>query len=252
MRRFAFCLALAAAAPWAAAADDMGSSLSIGIEQTTGDYGQAADTTITYVPITAKLGNRPWQFGVTVPWIRVEGPGNVVRDVGRYRGAGGGTRTESGLGDVIAFATRALGTMPDGTAFDFTGKLKFGTASAGSGLGTGENDVHLQLDAYRSAGEFTPFGTVGYKILGDPTGIELRNVFYISLGAARRLDAERSAGLMWYGQQKTTDDGDAQSEVTAFYTRRFGGMWKAQFYGLVGMSDGSPDYGAGALIIRAF
>ena len=57
---------------------------------------------------------------------------------------------------------------------------------------------------------------------------------------------------MWYGQQKTTDGGDAQSEVTAFYTRRFGGMWKAQFYGLVGMSEGSPDYGAGALIIRAF
>jgi hypothetical protein len=186
-----------------------------------------------------------------VPWIRVEGPGNVVRDVGRYR-SGGGTRTASGMGDVIAFATRALGTMPDGTAVDFTGKLKLGTASAGSGLGTGENDVHLQLDAYRSAGEFTPFGTVGYKILGDPSGIDLRNVFYVSLGAARRLDAERSAGLMWYGQQKTTDGGDAQSEVTAFYTRRFGGVWKAQFYGLVGMSDGSPDYGAGALIIRAF
>jgi len=250
MRRVTLLLALAAA-PWAAAADDMGSSVSIGIERTTGDYGQGADTTITYVPVTAKVGGKPWQFGVTVPWIRVEGPGNVVRDVGRFR-SGGGSRTESGLGDVIAFATRALGTMADGTALDLTGKLKFGTASAGRGLGTGESDVHVQLDAYRTAGEFTPFATLGYKILGDPSGIDLRNVFFVSLGAARRLDAERSAGLMWHGQQKTTDGGDAQSELTAFYTRRFGGIWKAQFYGLVGLSDGSPDYGAGAFVIRAF
>jgi hypothetical protein len=249
LRKTALSLALALAA-CAAAADEMGSSLSIGIERTTGDYGQAADTTITAIPVTLKVGGRPWQFGLTVPWIRVEGPGNVVRDIGRFRGAGA-SRTESGLGDVIAFATRALGTA-GGTAFDFTGKFKFGTASVGRGLGTGENDAHLQLDAYRSEGEFTPFATAGYKILGDPTGIELRNVFYASLGAARRLDAERSAGLMWNGQQKTTAGGDAQSELTAFYARRFGGQWKAQFYGLVGLSDGSPDYGAGALVIRAF
>jgi len=45
MRRVTLLLALAAA-PWAAAADDMGSSVSIGIERTTGDYGQGADTTI--------------------------------------------------------------------------------------------------------------------------------------------------------------------------------------------------------------
>lgn len=249
MRRLALLLA---ALPLAAlAAEDSGSSLSVGIERTTGDYGQGADTTITYVPVTAKLGGRPWQFGLTVPWIRVEGPGNVTRDTGRFRG-GGGTRTESGLGDVIAFATRALGMTADGTAFDLTGKFKFGTASAGKGLGTGENDFHAQLDAYRSTGEFTPFATLGYKILGDPAGIDLDNVFYASIGAARRLDEARSAGLMWTGQQKAAAGGAAQSEVTAFYSRRFGGVWKAQFYGLVGLADGSPDFGAGAFLIRAY
>ena len=251
MRRTAFCLALCAAAFSAAAADEKGSSLSIGIERSTGDYGQAADTTITSVPVTAMVGGRPWQFGLTVPWIRVEGPGNVARDIGRFR-AGGASRTESGLGDVIAFATRALGTTADGTAFDLTGKFKFGTASAGSGLGTGENDVHLQLDAYRAAGEFAPFATAGYKVLGDPAGIDLRNVFFVSLGAARRLDEQRSAGLMWFGQQKAVDGGAAQSEVSAFYTRRFGGQWRARFYGLVGLADGSPDFGAGAFLIRAY
>jgi hypothetical protein len=249
MRRLALILL---ALPFAAhAADEMGTSLSVGIERTTGDYGQPSDTTITYIPVTAKLGGQPWQFALTVPWIRVEGPGNVVRGVGAIRGAGG-RRTESGLGDVIASATRYLGQTAGGTAFDLTGKVKLGTASASRGLGTGEHDFHAQFDAYTRAGEFTPFATAGYKILGDPPGIELRNVFYASLGASRRLDEARSAGLMWSGQQKTTAGGDAQSEITAFYTRRFSGAWKAQFYGLVGLADGSPDYGAGAFLIRAY
>lgn len=254
MRRIALAVALplcVAVLP-AAAQDDKGSSLSVGIERTTGDYGQPADTTITYVPVTYKLGGRPWQFGVTVPWIEVQGPGNVTRDIGRFRGGSAASRTESGLGDVIAFATRSLLLTADGTALDLTGKFKLGTASRGDGLGTGENDVHLQLDAYRSAGEFTPFATLGYKILGDPPGVELKDVFYAEIGAARRLDERRSAGLMWHGQQKTTDGGAAQSELTAFYTRRFGEGWKAQFYGLLGLADGSPDYGGGAFLIRAF
>jgi len=117
---------------------------------------------------------------------------------------------------------------------------------------TGENDFHVQLDAYAVAGEFTPFATLGYKFLGDPPGIALRDVLYAELGAARRLDEQRSAGLMWHGQERTTAGGSPQSEVTAFYTRRFGQGWKAQFYGLLGLADGSPDYGGGAFLIRAF
>jgi len=253
MRTFALYLALlscAAAVP-AAAQDDKGSSLSVGIDYTTGDYGQPSDTTITYVPVTYKLGGRPWQFGVTVPWIKVEGPGNVTRDTGRIGGAGA-TRTESGIGDVLLFATRSLAVTQGGLALDLTGRVKLGTASRSDGLGTGENDFHVQLDAYAVAGEFTPFATLGYKFLGDPPGIALRDVLYAELGAARRLDEQRSAGLMWHGQERTTAGGSPQSEVTAFYTRRFGQGWKAQFYGLLGLADGSPDYGGGAFLIRAF
>lgn len=240
---------LAAAAP-AGAFEEREDRLSVGIDHTTGDYGQARATTITYVPVTYRIGGRPWLFGVTVPWIRVEGPANVTRETGAIGGAGA-SRTESGLGDVIAAATRSL-MLTERGGLDFTGKVKFGTASRSKGLGTGESDIHLQLDAYGGAGEFTPFATLGYKILGDPPGVALRNVFYADLGATRRLDAQRSAGLMWHGQERTIAGGDPQSELTLFYTRRFGGGWKAQFYGLLGLADGSPDYGGGAFLMRTF
>jgi hypothetical protein len=57
---------------------------------------------------------------------------------------------------------------------------------------------------------------------------------------------------MWHGQQKTTAGGAAQSELTAFYTHRMTAQWKVQFYGLLGLADGSPDFGAGAFLTRGF
>jgi hypothetical protein len=250
VRTRALLLALAVALP-AVAADERENRLSVGIDRTTGDYGQARDTTITYVPVTYRIGGQPWLFGVTVPWIKVQGPANVTRETGAIGGSGG-TRTASGIGDVVASATRSLLVTAGGAALDVTGKVKFGTASRSKGLGTGKHDAHFQLDAYGGEGELTPFATAGYKMLGDPPGIDLRNVYFLNAGATRRLDGERSAGLMWHGQQRTTAGGDPQSELTLFYTRRFGVGWRAQFYGLLGLADGSPDYGGGAFAIRNF
>lgn len=254
----AACAALAAHAAAAtelpgpgATAEGEGTSLSFGIERTTGDYGQARDTTITTVPVTFRLGSRPWQFGVTVPWIQVEGPGNVTRDLGRFRPAGA-SRTESGVGDVVAFATRNLSSGTGGSGLDATAAIKFGTASASKGLGTGEEDFSLQLDAYGGGGGLVPFATLGHRWVGDPPGVSLRNVLFARLGAARWLDADRSAGLMWSGQERVIAGGEPQSELTVFYTRRFGGGWKAHFYGLLGLEDGSPDYGAGAFVVLLF
>jgi hypothetical protein len=57
---------------------------------------------------------------------------------------------------------------------------------------------------------------------------------------------------MWYGQQRTTARGSAQSEITGFYSRRLDTDWRGQAYGLLGLSDGSPDYGIGLTVSRIF
>ena len=124
-----------------------------------------------------------WQLGVTAPWISIDGPGTVTRDLGRF-GGGGASRSESGIGDIIVSATHALAASADGSAgLDFTGKVKLGTASRSKGLGTGEEDLHVELQAYGKTGDITPFATLGYKIHGDPPGINLRDVLYLEAGA---------------------------------------------------------------------
>src|SRR3954471_11221414 len=79
-------------------------TLGTGLDYTTGKYGASEKTEILYVPFYARYETGPWIFRLTVPYIRITGPGNVIgggedrvtvpgRDVGR--------RTESGLGDIV-------------------------------------------------------------------------------------------------------------------------------------------------------
>lgn len=243
----------ATAAPAAQPLDDGHFSLTTGFDYSSGSYGESSDTTTTYIPVTGKYETGDWIFGLTIPYIEVEGSGNVVRDVGRFKArTGTRTRTESGLGDVVASATYNVFNSTDGRALDLTGKLKLGTADENKGLGTGENDLYVQADAYRAIDRFTPFGTIGYKWLGDPSGVNLRNVFFASFGSSYKIDDARSVGLMWFGQQKTSSAGATQSEITAFLVQRLSAAWKGQLYGVLGLADGSPDYGIGAMVTRSF
>lgn len=247
-------VAAAIAMPIAQAADDGKWSLAAGFDYSTGSYGQSQDTTITYIPVTGKYETGPWTFGLTLPWIEVEGPGDVVRGIGRLgrTTTSTGTRTESGMGDLIAAATYNLLTSADRSALDVTTKYKFGTADRNKGLGTGEDDVYVQLDAYRSIERFTPFATIGYKFLGSPPGAPLNNVLFAIVGSSYKLDDIRSAGLMWYVEQKASDNGAPVSELTAFYTQKLAPQWKGQLFGVIGFADGSPDFGIGAMVTRSF
>ncbi len=235
------------------AADTSKLTASVGIDRTQGNYGGETDTTITSIPFMLRYQTGPWLLGLTTEWLSVKGDAFVNRDIGRFGESGTDTtRTESGLGDIVASVTHELGMTANGTAIDLTGKIKLGTADETKGLGTGENDLRIEVDVYRSVAQFVPFGTLGYKFLGDPPGLNLRNVFYAAVGSTMKIDDVRSVGLMWYGQQKTTANGARQSDITAFYIRNFTPEWKAQFYGLLGLADGSPDIGAGAIVTHTF
>jgi hypothetical protein len=253
--RGVICLLLAACPLGAQAAgpDEGQFSFTTGFDYSVGSYGQSRDTTITYIPVTGKYEIDRWTFGLTIPYIEIEGLGNVTRDIGRFKSTTStATRTESGIGDIVGSATYNLFSSRDGRALDLTGKLKLGTADENKGLGTGENDLYVQVDAYQTVDHLTPFATLGYKFLGSPPGANLHNVFYASFGGSYKLTPEQSVGLMWFGQQKASDAGAVQSEITAFFNQRLSREWKAQLYGLLGLADGSPDFGVGAMVTRSF
>lgn len=237
------------------AAAEPGFSLTTGLDYSTGKYGDTASTDILYIPFTGKYEVDKYTFKLTVPYLRITGPGNVIKDVGPIGGSTSTTTrtTESGLGDVVAAGSyNVYDGGGNGTLVDVTAKIKFGTADDAKGLGTGKNDYALQADLFKTLGTNTVFGTVGYKVMGSPPGITLNNVFYGSLGVSHKYSQETSAGLILDLREKAFATGYAQQELTAYISHKLGKTWKAQAYAVKGFSNGSPDWGAGAMITAAF
>lgn len=228
-------------------------SLTSGVDYSTGKYGQSEATDITYIPLIAKYDTGSTTLKLTVPWVKITGPGDVV---------GGNTpivigssnrpiTTQSGLGDIVFSATQTIAQFGKSNPLllELTGKVKFATASSSKGLGTGENDYIVTLDAYKSISTaVTIFGDVGYKILGDPSGINLNNVWYGSAGFAYKLSPATSAGMMVDIRQATMNTSQPLRELTVFLTHKFNANYKLQTYLTSGNTDASTDLAGGLML----
>ena len=252
------CATLLSVPRQACAATDGETSIILGAEYTSGDYGTSSKTKIWYFPVTLRYETDANAASVTVSYLSVEGRGDVV-----VSGGGGGmgmgaqtakrtttrtgTRTDSGFGDVILTGTHKL----SGTAssrIDLTGKIKLGTADETDNLGTGENDYAVQLDFENVADSNTVYGSAGYKFLGDPPGTDYKNVFYGSIGFSHKLDAARAAGLVYDAQQSALSGGSGLSELTLFLSNKLDKKTRLTGYILKGFSNGSPDWGLGVTL----
>lgn len=256
-------LALGLSTSVAHAAD--GPSLGIGIDYSSGKYGTNTTTDILSVPVTARYGLGSWTFKASLPWLRVSGDPNVLPGVGTVvntnplgRGRIGGTvtgpqaqsTTASGIGDLRLAATYSVNT---GSALgvDLTANAKVATADEDKGLGTGASDFGVALDLYRDFAGTTAFGGLSYTMLGESDFIDVDGVAGANLGVSRKVGAG-SLGASYEWRQAAASGFEDRSEVTAFYSVPAGAAGKLQVYALAGLSDGSPDFGAGVGYTVAF
>jgi hypothetical protein len=185
---------LAVLATLPAAVHAEGWTVSTGIEYSSGKYGDTLKTEMYNVPVTGKYETGLWAFRLSLPLVRVTGPGNVVRvgdDVVTLPGGSTERHTETGLGDLVGSAFyNLLDERTSEFGLDIGAKVKLGTADEDKGLGTGENDHSIQADVFKPIGAITAFGSLGYRFYGDPPGIDLRSVFYGSFGGTYPLSDE--------------------------------------------------------------
>jgi len=231
--------------------------LTAGVDYSSGDYGQTDDTQMLYLPFTLKYESLPWGLQLTVPWLSIAGSGTVVGGIdggiviGGHGAIGGhGKRqrqtTESGLGDVVAGVSFALDTLWGfGPLVDLTAKTKFATADETRGLGTGENDYSLQVDIANSYGRFTPFGTLGYKFMGDPPDFDLNDVLFASAGVDYWFHPALSGGVSFDFRESSSLASTDAEELLTYLNWKFTDRWSVNGYGVLGLSDGSPDSAIG-------
>jgi len=249
-------------------------SVGTGANYSSGKYGTSTTTDIWSVPFTAEYQGDRWTFKLIAPYVSIRGAGNVIPGTGpvnnsnpRARGLGqllgGGTNpppatptastSASGLGDVVASAGyRLMSSKDQSFALDLTGRVKFGTADANKGLGTGQNDYGLSLDTYKVLGAWTPFGGVGWTNYNSSPYIKLSNGFNANAGVDYRVGSYDSVGAFYNFRQRIASGGAVQSDFTAYWNHRFGKQLRLQSYALAGTTNGSPDWGVGSSINYSF
>lgn len=222
-------------------------SLETGMDYSTGKYGGTQSTDILYVPFTGKYQGSEWTLKLTVPYLRITGPSNVLHGIGATGATTSTTTTtRSGMGDVIMSASHSVyRNLSAGFMANLTGKVKLGTASSDQGLGTGKTDYSLQADLYQVTGKLTTFGTLGYRVYGKPSGYTLNNVFYGDLGSSYKFNQETNGGAMMILSQKVSSTGSPHAEALLFLGHKIQKNWNAQGYVLKGFTNSVPDWGAG-------
>jgi hypothetical protein len=187
-------LILLGAAP-ALAQDGPRWSLSSSVNYSEGDYGTGKNTSIVYVPFTLGVTpiDRLW-LRLTVPYIHqstqnvvITGGGVAARNGSRGRLARpASSSSESGVGDVLLKGSYVLvqeaDLIPEVAPYV---KIKVPTADDERGLGTGEFDETVGVDlSKRLIDKLVGYLAVSYTFIGDPPGVDLRDTFGWSLGAA--------------------------------------------------------------------
>lgn len=228
-----------------------------GLDYSVGDYGDTEDTKILYIPAMLRYTDFPWTLKLTVPYLQIDGPGDVVGgiDGGVVVGDTTSVDTEknSGLGDVVASVVYSIDPWTDAApVIDLTGKAKLPTADEDKNLGTGEADYTLQVDLSKSFGAWMPFVTLGYQFMGSSDTLELDNRPYASVGSDYRVAKGTSLGAAYDWKQAATDTSDDSSEGSLYVNQKFDAGWSASLYTVAGFSDGSPAWGVGAQVGKSF
>jgi opacity protein-like surface antigen len=230
----------------------VGVTLTTGADYSVGRYGGTADTKILVVPFSLRAKTGPFRFSATIPYLRIDGPGNIVGggDTGPIvidPNAPSPRQVRQGVGDLslgVAYSlpSAALG----GFDVDLGARVKLPTSSRSRGLGTGKTDFAVSADISRSIGNVSPFVTVGYRIPGKPAGLNLRNSFTGSVGTT--VTAGKAVAILSYDYAGRTSAQsiDSHSLFGALSGPVAGGLTLTG-YGTVGLSQGAPDYGVGLL-----
>ena len=219
--------------------------LGAGIDYSSGKYGSSDTVSQLYVPLSVAYSTSVGALKLTVPYVRVDGPADLIDENNVL--ISGVDSTRSGLGDIVLSGVLYDVISSDASDFnvDFGVKVKFGTADEAQGLGTGEMDYSAQLDLLKHFDHLALFGTIGYKQRTDPAGLDLRDVFFTEIGGDYAIAQHARVGLLFDYRPSSISGNDPVREATFYAQVSPKSGVSVQPYILAGFSDSSPDWGAG-------
>ncbi len=254
-------------------------SVSLGAEFASGDYGTNTTTRSMYMPlILTWFPTERIDIGVEVPYI-YQSNANVTtslyqnnqttttaKKVTKLGGPGGGPAvgktasanlssgsSVSGLGDIILrLGVIALFEGDKAPQLRPSLFVKFPTASTSDGLGTGEFDAGGGLEATKWFGNVILTAEALYNYQGRVDGFGLKN--YLSYTAGLGYQATNSVRPMLLLKGATAPSSYSGNLLEA----RIQMLWDItkttalDLYASHGITDSSPEYGAGVAVVYSF
>lgn len=217
-----------------------------------GFYGLDLPTYVRYLPYTHEVSIPGWRFKASLPVLEIDGPGNVLVDIGNIGRESSGRVSERGVGDLLLSATYEMPALGHNLPFfDITVDLKLPTADERRGLGTGRPDVGIQLDAYQSLGEVTLFGAIGYRYRHRSPAFEgLNDSLNLSLGLSRSFYERWQGGLIYDFRQAASSFSGETHELLPYLSWAPDDNWTLMFYLIKGFTIDSADRAAGVQLTR--
>ncbi|MDA8361490.1 MAG: hypothetical protein M0Z44_05775 [Gammaproteobacteria bacterium] len=216
-----------------------------------GRYGTAHTIGIFYDPTYIQYRDSLWRVKLAVPYMSVSGlPRGSSLSGGTIAARTQSTQTTnaSGVGDIWLVAhytaVRERGLWPAVVPY---GKIKFGTASASEGLGTGRNDYEagLGLDTTIGTNVF-PFAHVGYRVVGSPAGQALQNIVTFNGGVSVATSPRNVITALYAGAQSEQPGYPGPSGLIVAWSINVTTAGSGfQFYVDRGFSAGSARIGGG-------
>lgn len=227
----------------------LGLTFTTGADYSSGDYGLGTKTEILVVPFSlrAKTGN--FAFTASIPYLHIKGAGALVgADGSPIPGVPSTGGTRSGMGDVTLGATYTIPSAQlGGLEAAIGGRVKLPTASKSKQLTTGKTDESVSLDLSYPTGVITPFINVGYRFLGDPVGVNLRDGPTASVGSSAQLGKATLIASYDYARSVTSLTKDSH-QLFAGLSVPASNRFTLTGYGTKGLSSGAADYGVGLLV----
>ena len=229
----------------AAAQDTNTFELSTGFDYSVGKYGAAVDTTVWDVPVEAKAQLGRLRLQASLPYVWVNGPGQIVGGVVVGSNNPTATAKRQGLGDLTLTSayrvTNENGALP---MIELGGSTKLPTAN--QTIGTGKADYSANVAVYKSVGPTTTlFGSIGYSWLGSPVAYRLNNGITGYAGLNLRPDPAVNLGASVSYREPVANGLQSQTVVSPYLTYRFSRHLGFTAYAAAGLNDASPRLGAG-------
>ena len=262
-------------------------SISLGAEFASGKYGTDTTTRSVYMPlITTWSPNDRIDIGIEIP-VLYQSNSNVTTDLYRngqksstaattvakggpggsgmglqQQGAGGpggtaasGTSSSAvtGLGDIIMrLGVIALSEGKSVPRIRPSLFVKFPTANSSDGLGTGEFDAGVGIEATKWFGDLHLTGEGLYTYQGKADGFGLKNYFSYTGGIGYQFTEQLEPMVIVKGATAPSDYSSELLEVRARLIWTVTSSTSLDLYGSRGIADSSPDYGGGIAVIYSF